>query len=104
MSTLHLKRPQSNHSEAIPLLERALSIRMKKLGGSHPDTISSQNNLESVQKKVRAQHLARLVGKPRAHRALRESLPPLKNTAPCHCRCEGEIEAAGCVTGHKNTR
>ncbi|CAM9102077.1 unnamed protein product [Sphacelaria rigidula] len=45
-------------------LERALSIRMKKLGGSHPDTVSAQNNLEFIRKKVRVQ-LGRLAGKPR---------------------------------------
>ena len=40
------------YTEAIPLLERALSIRTKKLGENHPDTVSSQNNLEIVRKKV----------------------------------------------------
>ena len=36
-----------------------------KLGGNHPDTVSTQNILEIVRKKVRAQ-LGRLVGKPHA--------------------------------------
>lgn len=40
--------------EAIPLLERALSIRVEKLGGSHPDTVSCQNSLEIARQKVRA--------------------------------------------------
>lgn len=35
---------------------------MKKLGGSHPDTVSSQNNLKIVRQKVRAQ-LSGRVGK-----------------------------------------
>lgn len=62
LPTLHLQRPQEKYTEAIPLLERALSIHMKKLGGSHPDTLSSQNNLEIVRQKVRAQ-LSGRVGK-----------------------------------------
>lgn len=62
VTPLHLKRPQEKYTEAIPLLEEALSIRTKKLGENHPDTVKSQNNLEIVRKKVRAQ-LGRLVGK-----------------------------------------
>lgn len=46
-------------------MERALSIRTKKLGENHPGTVSSQNSLEIVRKKVRAQ-LGRLVVKRRA--------------------------------------
>ena len=41
-----------------------------KLGGNHPDTVSTQNSLEIVRKKVRAQ-LGRLVGKPHAQRIAR---------------------------------
>lgn len=61
-STLHLKPPQENYMEAFSLLERALAIRTKKLGENHPDTISTQNDLEAVRQKVRAQ-LGRRVGK-----------------------------------------
>ncbi|CAN0533840.1 unnamed protein product, partial [Ectocarpus sp. 12 AP-2014] len=38
--------------ETIPLLERALAIRTKKLGENHPDTVSTRDNLEVVRKKV----------------------------------------------------
>lgn len=48
---LHLKRPQEKYTGAISLLERALSIRVEKLGGNHPDTVSTQNTLETVKKK-----------------------------------------------------
>ena len=41
-----------------------------KLGGNHPDAVSTQNSLEIVRKKVRAQ-LGRLVGKPHAQRIAR---------------------------------
>ncbi|CAM9754953.1 unnamed protein product, partial [Pylaiella littoralis] len=58
-----LLESQEKYREAIPLLERALSIRTKKLGGNHLYTVSTQNSLERVRKKVRAQ-LDRLVGKP----------------------------------------
>ncbi|CAN0531109.1 unnamed protein product, partial [Ectocarpus sp. 8 AP-2014] len=34
---LNLNRPQEKHTEALPLLERALRIRTKKLGENHPD-------------------------------------------------------------------
>ncbi|CAN0519334.1 unnamed protein product [Ectocarpus sp. 12 AP-2014] len=43
---------QEKYTEAISLLKRALSIRTKKLGENHPDTVSSQNTLEIVRKKV----------------------------------------------------
>ncbi|CAN0492088.1 unnamed protein product, partial [Laminaria digitata] len=43
---------QEKYTEAISLLERALSIRTKKLGGNHPYTVSTQNSLELVRKKV----------------------------------------------------
>lgn len=43
---------QERYIEAIPLLERALSIRMLKLGGSNPDTVNTQNSLEFTREKV----------------------------------------------------
>ncbi|CAN0202076.1 unnamed protein product, partial [Ectocarpus fasciculatus] len=46
---------QEKFTEAVPLLERALSIRTKKLGDKHPDTVSTQNWLEHVREKIRAQ-------------------------------------------------
>ncbi|CAB1096067.1 unnamed protein product [Ectocarpus sp. CCAP 1310/34] len=39
------------YTDAVPLLERALSIRMKKLGENHPDTVSTQNSLDVVRRK-----------------------------------------------------
>lgn len=62
--------------EVMPLVERALSICMKKLGGSHPYVIGSQNLLEFVGQKVRAQldcRVASAMCNPR-----REDLVPLK--------------------------
>jgi len=63
--------PQSKHPEAIALLERALSIRMKKLGESHPDTVGAQSNLEFVRGKFEGRWWTVLgwlsVGKPRAY-------------------------------------
>lgn len=56
--------------EACSLLERALAIRTKKLGENHAGTISTQNNLEAVRQKVRAQ-LGRRVGKPCVSRIAR---------------------------------
>ncbi|CAN0431476.1 unnamed protein product, partial [Scytosiphon promiscuus] len=41
---------QEKYTEAIPLLERALKIRMNNLGESHPDTVSTRNSLEIVRK------------------------------------------------------
>ncbi|CAN0302795.1 unnamed protein product, partial [Ectocarpus sp. 4 AP-2014] len=38
--------------EAIPLFERALAIRTKKLGENHPNTVGTRNSLEGVRKKV----------------------------------------------------
>lgn len=58
----YLECSQEKYTETISLLERAVSIRMEKLGENHPDTVSSQNNLEIVRKKVREQ-FGRLVGK-----------------------------------------
>lgn len=55
LSTLNLKRSQEEYRKAIPLFERALSIRTKKLGANHPHTVGTQNSLEIVRKKVRAQ-------------------------------------------------
>ncbi|CAN0216421.1 unnamed protein product [Ectocarpus sp. 13 AM-2016] len=43
---------QENHKEAFPLLERALTIRTKKLGENHPDTVGTRNRLEFVREKV----------------------------------------------------
>lgn len=48
IATLHLKRPQEKYTEAAPLLERAFKIRAKKLGESHPDTVSTLNSLKIV--------------------------------------------------------
>lgn len=61
-SILHLKRPQAKYTEAIPLVERALSIKTEKLGENHPDTVATRNALECAQEKVRAQPRC-LVGK-----------------------------------------
>lgn len=99
---MHLKRSQGNHTEAIQLLERVLSIRVEKLGGGHPDTVSTRTDLEFVQQKVRPQ-LGRLVGKPRAPRVARKPGPAETYVVPC-CRCQDEIEAAACDTGHRKTR
>ena len=49
-----------------------------KLGGNHPYTVSVQNRLETVLKKVRAQ-LGRLVGKPHAQGIARRP-GPTENT------------------------
>lgn len=54
-STLHFKYVQEKYTEAIPLFERALAIRMNKLGESNPDTVSTQNSLEIALNKVCAQ-------------------------------------------------
>lgn len=42
---LCLNRPQGKLSEAVPLLERALAIYMKKLGESHEWTVDTQESL-----------------------------------------------------------
>ena len=78
-SILHLKPPQEKYTEAIPLLERALSIRTKKLGENHPDTVSSQNSLEIARKKVRAQ-LGRLVVKRRRAQPIARGHGTTENT------------------------
>lgn len=52
---------------------------MKNLGGSHPDTVAAQTNLELVRQRVRAQ-LGHLAGKPRAQR-MHDSMTQLK--MPC---------------------
>ncbi|CAN0163684.1 unnamed protein product, partial [Ectocarpus fasciculatus] len=46
---------QEKFTEAIPLLERALSIRKTKLGDNHPYTVGTHNSLKVVREKVRAQ-------------------------------------------------
>ena len=51
----NFKRYQEKFTEAVPLLERALSIRTKKLGDNHPDTVSTHNGLEVVRKEACAQ-------------------------------------------------
>lgn len=51
--TLNFKRLQELYEEAIPLFERALSIRTKKLGPNHPDTIGTQTALDTVRRKVK---------------------------------------------------
>ncbi|CAN0369397.1 unnamed protein product [Ectocarpus sp. 12 AP-2014] len=51
---------QDKYTEAVPLLERALSFRTKKLGGNHQDTVNTRAVLERVLEKVRAQ-FSRLV-------------------------------------------
>lgn len=68
---------QEKYTEAVPLLERALSIRTKTLGRNHPDTVSSQNGLNFVRAKVRAR-LAHLVGKRHAPPIARRPLAILK--------------------------
>lgn len=70
LSTLHLKRPQDKHAQAIPLLKMALSIRMKKLGGNHPDTVSVRNSLEVVRKRF-VYIWGHLGGMPRTNRIAR---------------------------------
>lgn len=62
--TLHLTRPQEKFTEAIPLLERAFKIRVKKLGEKHPDTVSSLKSLTTVRARVSAQ-----LGRPSCWRA-----------------------------------
>lgn len=47
-----LQRLQHKHEEAVPLLERALAIRMSALGEGHNDTTLSQINLEMAQREV----------------------------------------------------
>lgn len=37
--------------EAVPLLERTLIVRTHKLGGNHPDTVSTRKNLEVARKR-----------------------------------------------------
>ncbi|CBJ28328.1 Tetratricopeptide repeat family [Ectocarpus siliculosus] len=64
-SALHLTRPQEHYVEAIPLFERALSIRTRKLGGSHPDTAGTRNGLDVVRRKARLE-LVRIEGNPLA--------------------------------------
>lgn len=48
-------RPQGKYSEAIPLLERALSIRKAKLGDDHHDTVESQDSLDDARRQVHLQ-------------------------------------------------
>ncbi|CAN0212696.1 unnamed protein product [Ectocarpus sp. 6 AP-2014] len=43
---------QEKYPGAQPLLERALSIRTKKLGENHPDTVLTRKGLELVRRKV----------------------------------------------------
>lgn len=52
VTTLHLALLHGEHTEAIPLLERALSILAKGLGGDHPHAVTAQNNLEVIRQKV----------------------------------------------------
>ncbi|CAN0543991.1 unnamed protein product, partial [Ectocarpus sp. 8 AP-2014] len=47
-----LLRAQEKHTEALPLLERALRIRTNKLGENHPDTVGTRSDLEFVREKV----------------------------------------------------
>lgn len=91
------KRPQDNYREAIPLLERALSI-CKKLGESHPVRVSAQSNLERIRQKVRLQ-LGRFAGKPGTQRIARKPGTDGNNPVP-YCRCEDQIEAAACDFGY----
>lgn len=56
-SFLHLKRRQEKYTEAIPLLERALSIRTQRLGGNHPQTIRIRGSLELLRTMVTAQRI-----------------------------------------------
>ncbi|CAM9945683.1 unnamed protein product, partial [Ectocarpus sp. 8 AP-2014] len=43
---------QEKHTEALPLLERALRIRTNKLGENHPGTVGTRSDLEFVREKV----------------------------------------------------
>ncbi|CAM9623020.1 unnamed protein product [Ectocarpus sp. 12 AP-2014] len=47
-----LLESQGEHNDALPLLERASSIRRKKLGENHHCTVDTQISLERVQKYV----------------------------------------------------
>lgn len=47
-----LQRLQHKHEETVPLLERALAIRVSALGEDHKDTTLSQINLEMAQRQV----------------------------------------------------
>lgn len=103
-STLTLQRPQEEYGEAIPLFERALSIRTKKLGANHPYTVGTKNYLESVRRKVRVQLGCRG----------RQVSPTTHRAKTCHCilklfvlhlRCEDETGAAcHSVTAHAMTK
>lgn len=44
---------QGKHNEAIPLLERAYSIRRKRLGEKHPSTVETWISLEHVRNHAR---------------------------------------------------
>ncbi|CAM9392868.1 unnamed protein product, partial [Ectocarpus sp. 8 AP-2014] len=46
---------REEYTEALPLLERAVRILTKKVGGNHEDAIKTQDLLERVRDKVRAQ-------------------------------------------------
>lgn len=48
-------RLQGSQNMAVQLLERALSIRTKKLGGDHQDTVITQHKLELLRKRGHAQ-------------------------------------------------
>lgn len=45
--------PQGMHNEAIPLLERAYSVRRKRLGENHPSTVETWISLEHVRNHAR---------------------------------------------------
>lgn len=45
---------QGKHNEALPLLEKAIRIRVKKLGETHQDTVDTQAFMERVREQVGA--------------------------------------------------
>jgi Tfp pilus assembly protein PilF len=43
---------QGRYADSVTCLERALALRLRLLGPEHPDTQSTQQNLEVVQQKI----------------------------------------------------
>lgn len=95
--TLHLECAQEKHSEAVPLLERALSIRVKRLGENHADTVSTLDSLNLARGKV-GELLGCLVDE-HVHHLLLHPPPGRRGiylpfvVAP-HGRCDGNPEEA----------
>ncbi|CAN0426266.1 unnamed protein product [Ectocarpus sp. 12 AP-2014] len=116
VTTLHVTLLHGKHTKAIPLLERALSIRAKELGGDHPPAVTAPNNLEIIRQKVCAQ-LGCLVAQRHAQSVARRP-DTARKCLPCG-RCDdkskklratavtpnstknksgGHLQSANCVT------